>query len=101
VRKSVFDLGMDSLMGLELMMGLEDALSVKLPPVALGGDSSILVLTERIYGLVAGKSVNGLPSGVENSAVSDLLGRHDAAVSEQDFAEIVSELDAPDSKRAV
>ncbi|MEE8332655.1 MAG: type I polyketide synthase [Alphaproteobacteria bacterium] len=100
-RKSIFDLGMDSLMGLELMMGLEDALGIKLPAMSLGGDSSILILAERIYGLVAGKGVSDMNSVVEDSAVSDLLDRHDATVSDQDLTEIVGELDASESKQAV
>jgi len=100
-RKSIFDLGMDSLMGLELMMGLEDALGIKLPAMSLGGDSSILLLAERIYSLIAGKDVNELNSVVEDSAVSDMLDRHDAAVSEQDLAEIVGELGTSGSKQAV
>lgn len=100
-RKSVFDLGMDSLMGLELMMGLEDALGIKLPAMSLGGDSSILVLAERVYGLVADKGVNDMNSVDEDSVVSDLLDRHDAAVSDQDLTEIVGELDASGSKQAV
>jgi len=100
-RKSIFDLGMDSLMGLELMMGLDEALGIKLPSMSLGGDSSISVLAERIYGLVACKDVNDMNSVVEDLAVSDLLDRHDAAVSDRDLMEFVGEPDASESKQAV
>lgn len=47
-RRSLFDMGMDSLMGVELALALEKRLGVRIPAMALGEASSIEALAERL-----------------------------------------------------
>ncbi len=48
VEQSIFDLGMDSLMGMELVLAIEDRFGVKLPVMALTEGANILRIAERI-----------------------------------------------------
>ncbi|CAA6802867.1 MAG: Capsular polysaccharide biosynthesis fatty acid synthase WcbR [uncultured Thiotrichaceae bacterium] len=47
-QRSVFDLGMDSLMGMELVLAIEERFGVKLPVMALTEGASIQRIAERI-----------------------------------------------------
>ena len=46
--KSIFDLGMDSLMGMELVLAIEERFAVKLPVMALTEGANIVRIAERI-----------------------------------------------------
>ena len=46
--RSIFDLGMDSLMGMELVLAIEERFGVKLPVMALTEGANILRIAERI-----------------------------------------------------
>ena len=48
IEQSVFDLGMDSLMGMELVLAIEERFGVKLPVMALTEGANILRIAERI-----------------------------------------------------
>ena len=48
IERSIFDLGMDSLMGMELVLAIEERFGVKLPVMALTEGSNILRIAERI-----------------------------------------------------
>jgi aryl carrier-like protein len=51
-RKSLFDVGMDSLMAIELASTLEESLEIKLPMMALSEGPTIQKLAERIAGMI-------------------------------------------------
>ncbi len=51
--KSIFDLGMDSLMGMELVLAIEERFAVKLPVMALTEGANILRIAERITAQLA------------------------------------------------
>lgn len=57
--RNLQDLGMDSLTGAELMVGLERRVGVSLPDADMIGQRSILQVVDRIYGLVAGRGTEG------------------------------------------
>ncbi|MEH6455853.1 MAG: acyl carrier protein, partial [Cocleimonas sp.] len=48
VERSIFDLGMDSLMGMELVLAIEERFGVKLPVMALTEGANIIRIAERI-----------------------------------------------------
>ena len=48
VEQSIFDLGMDSLMGMELVLAIEERFAVKLPVMALTEGANILRIAQRI-----------------------------------------------------
>ncbi len=48
IEQSIFDLGMDSLMGMELVLAIEERFGVKLPVMALTEGANIIRIAERI-----------------------------------------------------
>ncbi len=56
VEQSIFDLGMDSLMGMELVLAIEERFGVKLPVMALTEGANIQRIAEKITDQLAGAS---------------------------------------------
>ena len=66
IEQSVFDLGMDSLMGMELVLAIEERFAVKLPVMALTEGANIQRIAERIT-----EQLVGTDSGVSNADQPD------------------------------
>jgi len=85
--RSVFDLGMDSLMGMELVMAIESRFGIKLPVMALTEGPTVVRLAERIANLLlrADEGRDGEPSDGETSqhrdAVEAVTSRHGDTLS--------------------
>jgi acyl transferase domain-containing protein/NADPH:quinone reductase-like Zn-dependent oxidoreductase/acyl carrier protein len=75
--KSVFDLGMDSLMAVELRMSVEERLGVDVPAMALSEGISISQLAQRLRQGVTG---GGEPEDPTEARVRDLAERHDVTL---------------------
>jgi phthiocerol/phenolphthiocerol synthesis type-I polyketide synthase C len=56
--KSIFDMGMDSLMGVELALAIEEHFAVKLPLMALAEGVSIAKLSSKIYAMLSADLVS-------------------------------------------
>lgn len=84
--RSIFDMGMDSLMALELRMAIEERFGVELPVMAMSEGASIARLAERI-----GDHLLGNTGGQgERSEVSAVLSKHAVGLDE---AAIAAEVD--------
>ncbi|MBU9401231.1 type I polyketide synthase [Burkholderia multivorans] len=57
--KSVLDMGMDSLMGMELGLAVEEAFEVKLSVMAIAEGASVMTLAGRIVDAIGASVVNG------------------------------------------
>lgn len=55
-RQSIFDMGMDSLMALELKLAIEEKFGVDLPPMVLSEGGTVLYLAERIRDHLTGQA---------------------------------------------
>lgn len=77
--KSVFDLGMDSLMAMELRLGIEERFAIDLPAMAIAEGLTIARLAERIRDRLLGVSANSI-----EDSVAEVLSRH----SEESTADI-------------
>ena len=64
VEQSIFDLGMDSLMGMELVLAIEERFGVKLPVMALTEGANIQRIAEKITDQLAGASDDDNASSV-------------------------------------
>ncbi|HLO75316.1 MAG TPA: SDR family NAD(P)-dependent oxidoreductase, partial [Magnetospirillum sp.] len=73
---SVFDMGMDSLMAMELRMAIEERFGVELPAMAISEGASITRLAERIRDHLQG----GAKAPQEDSAVHAVLAQHAESV---------------------
>lgn len=67
LEKPVADLGMDSLMAVELGLALEEAFGMEIPSFSLSGGASVLTIAERLYlNLTAGTEEKNQPAPSEN-----------------------------------
>jgi acyl transferase domain-containing protein/NADPH:quinone reductase-like Zn-dependent oxidoreductase/acyl carrier protein len=95
-RKSLFDVGMDSLMAVELAATLEESLEIKLPMMVLSEGPTVLRLAERISGMILIESQEHpkeSKSDVLQESMRLLAAQHGAEeLSEEDLTEIASSL---------
>jgi len=71
IEQSVFDLGMDSLMGMELVLAIEERFGVKLPVMALTEGANIQRIAERITAQLSSSDGSGAESAEEKHAHQD------------------------------
>ena len=68
--KSVFDLGMDSLMALELKLGIEDRFGIEIPVMALSEGGNVTSLSAQIVGQIRGEDTSDQFAGDVQSIIS-------------------------------
>jgi acyl transferase domain-containing protein/acyl carrier protein len=90
-QKSVFDLGMDSLMGMELAIAIEARFEVKLPLMTLAEGATISKLAVRIVELLQTDSSVSL-SDAPQETVRALASRHEEALSEEMINKLVDSI---------
>ncbi len=92
---SVFDLGMDSLMGVELAMAVEKRFNVNMPAMALSEGPSILRLSERII-----QKLMGTETEQEDAQSSDSVRRlasvHNENLGDEGLEELSSKMKSSD-----
>ena len=95
-RKSLFDVGMDSLMAVELAVKLEESLEIKLPMMILSEGPTIQKLAERISGIILNDAEDVPPESSDEAlqeSVRVLAAQHGAQeLSQEDLTEIASSL---------
>ncbi|HPE60022.1 MAG TPA: SDR family NAD(P)-dependent oxidoreductase [Thiolinea sp.] len=97
--KSVFDLGMDSLMGMELVMAIEERFGVRLPVMALTEGATIHRIAEKISaGLLSGSEAAA--TGSVQQSVADVARRHGTALSEEQLARLAASVDVDEAANA-
>jgi acyl carrier protein len=94
-RNSLFDVGMDSLMAVELAATLEESLEIKLPMMVLSEGPTVQKLAERISGMILNESQEEHPKESESDVLQEsmrlLAAQHGAEeLSEEDLTEIAS-----------
>lgn len=67
IERSIFDLGMDSLMGMELVLAIEERFGVKLPVMALTEGANILRIAERITEKLSTEDSGDSEIGTDNA----------------------------------
>ncbi len=98
--QSMFEMGLDSLMGVELAIALEGRFGVRLPVMALSESPTIAKLAARMIAQLRG--VDGItlaagaapPSQVQQ--VQQVVMQHAAGVSDESVKEFISEIAAAD-----
>ncbi|MBO6678730.1 type I polyketide synthase [Parvibaculum sp.] len=90
--KSIFDLGMDSLMALELKLGIEDRFGIEIPVMALSEGGSLNTLAEQIVAQLRGEDTASSDELLQN--VDTIISRH---VNDTDI-ENARRIDAADEK---
>lgn len=88
--KLLHDLGMDSLMAVELALGLEQRFGIQLPVMMLNDAPTAEKVTVRIVEKLLGDSGGESPVGLGDQAAA-LAAQHGEAVTEDEFQDIVSQ----------
>ncbi|MDP2370558.1 SDR family NAD(P)-dependent oxidoreductase [Rhodoferax sp.] len=89
--RSLHDMGMDSLMGVELALGLEKRFGIRLPAMMLSEGPSVERVTLRIVHQVLGASDRGSSEGVDHmdAVVALMAAQHGEDVPATEMAEVV------------
>ena len=88
--KSVYELGLDSLMGVELITALEARFGVRLPVMAISEDATIERLAIRLIGLLR----KGQQTDATVQAIEDIAAQHAADTSPDEIAALARSLDS-------
>jgi acyl carrier protein len=101
--KSVYDLGLDSLMGVELITALEARFGVRLPVMAISEDSTIDRLALRLIGLLKSDQGSDQPpdrvadAAMDNTieAIAAVAAQHATDTSQQEIEALAQCLNDP------
>lgn len=96
LNKSIFDMGMDSLMALELSMLIEEKFGFEVPPMAIGEGASITALADRIrdYLINDDEAEKDVLTDRENNAELEVLAqRHAEVVDINELRDTIESLD--------
>lgn len=94
VNRSVYDMGLDSLMGVELVVALEARFGIRLPVLAINENPTILKLAHRI--LVQLRSADSASSATQENAIRSQIEQ----VAAQHAAEIPADVGSIDAEGA-
>ncbi|RVU83382.1 SDR family NAD(P)-dependent oxidoreductase [Leucothrix sargassi] len=83
VTSPVFDLGMDSLMGMELLLAIEERFKAKLPIMTLTEGGSIQKIADKIYA-----KMNDGTKQESDDSVTHLAAKHGTSISDDELATI-------------
>ncbi|MGW8462024.1 SDR family NAD(P)-dependent oxidoreductase [Pseudomonas sp. CLCA07] len=95
------ELGLDSLMSVELVVAVEERFGVRLPVMELSEASSIGKITVRILELLRGNQQGDVQPDAENNLqplASETFSRHGVDISRDEIAQLSAGLDAQNSK---
>ena len=98
--QSMFEMGLDSLMGVELAIALEGRFGVRLPVMALSESPTIAKLAARMIAQLRGTDVGNASANAapptQIQQVQQVVMQHAAGVSDESVEKFVSEIAAAD-----
>ena len=89
---SMYDIGLDSLMGVELMVAIESRFNVQIPMMSLTDSPTLSKLTDRIIVQLRGENAEQSSSPDIHTQITDLSSRHDAEIKPDQIDDLVDEL---------
>ncbi|SPE21094.1 Polyketide synthase (fragment) [Burkholderiales bacterium] len=92
---SIYDMGLDSLMGVELVIALEARFGIRLPVMALSESPTIARLTERIIARLRGDEAAELAAGRPEemrAQIQQIASQHAAEVTSEVVTRITEEM---------
>ncbi|KAA0911383.1 type I polyketide synthase [Pusillimonas sp. ANT_WB101] len=101
--KSVYDMGLDSLLGVELMLALESRFGVRLPVMTLGETPTIAGLADKLISKLRGDEPAADEGGAVQKQASHLLNQHVMRMSDDDMQQFAEDLESnlTDDKRRI
>ncbi len=97
--KSVFDLGMDSLMGMELVLAIEERFGVRLPVMALTEGATVSRIAEKIAAHLLPQEGSAAPNEQElkQQAIAAVVKKHGSDMSAAELAQLAANLSAEEA----
>jgi acyl carrier protein len=89
--RSVYDMGLDSLMGVELVVALENRFGIRLPVMALNESPTPAKLAERLVLLLRDEH-DGAAGDAVTASVQQVVAHHAAEVASSSVSEFVDEI---------
>ena len=98
--KSVFDLGMDSLMGMELVLAIEERFKVRLPVMALTEGATVSRIAEKIVAQLDPQASVAAPTEQElkQQTIAAVVKKHGSAMTEAELAQLAAQLSAEEAR---
>lgn len=98
--KSVFDLGMDSLMGMELVLAIEERFKVRLPVMALTEGATVSRIAEKIVLQLHPQESVAAPTEQElkQQSIAAVVKKHGSDMSEAELAQLAANLSAEEAR---
>ncbi|MCL7745473.1 SDR family NAD(P)-dependent oxidoreductase [Guyparkeria hydrothermalis] len=96
-QRSLFDIGLDSLMGVELTLALETRLGVRVPTMALSETANIDGLASRLWGELKG---DGDEEDDTGRMIRELAEQHETDIDEATLGELANDARAREARRA-
>jgi len=94
--RSLYDIGMDSLMGVELVLGIEKRFSINLPVMALSEGPTISRITERLVQQLLGNTEEETPDA--DTRMKDVMAgiakQHGVEASSEEIEQVLADLKA-------
>ncbi|GAB6142395.1 type I polyketide synthase [Methylosoma difficile] len=91
--QSMYDMGLDSLMGVELMIAIESRFDVQIPVMALSEVRTLNKLAERLATSLRGENEDATDTS-STAAIADLSRRHNQQASQEEIMALSKTLDA-------
>jgi acyl transferase domain-containing protein/acyl carrier protein len=98
--KSVFDLGMDSLMGMELVLAIEERFKVRLPVMALTEGATVSRIAEKIVAQLNPQESVAAPTEQElkQQSIAAVVKKHGSDMTEAELAQLAANLSAEEAR---
>lgn len=98
--KSVFDLGMDSLMGMELVLAIEERFKVRLPVMALTEGATVSRIAEKIIVHLNPQESVAAPTEQElkQQSIAAVVKKHGSEMTEAELAQLAANLSAEEAR---
>ncbi len=92
-QRSVYDMGLDSLMGVELAMAIETRFGIRLPVMALSETPTIAKLAEKVIAQLRDKHSGGVsPADNVGLHVQQAVAQHAPDVANADVTQFVDDI---------
>ncbi len=93
--RSIYDMGLDSLMGVELVVALEARFGVRLPVMALNDSPTLSKLADRLIKMLKGDEVpDASQADGTRAQIEQIAAQHDAAITPAALEELTEKLAA-------
>jgi phthiocerol/phenolphthiocerol synthesis type-I polyketide synthase C len=95
---TIYDLGMDSLMAVELVTAIESRFGITVPPTAVTGGATVAQIAGRIATQLCGSEEGAEPPERDDQreALNTLISRHGEKPNPKDVAEFLQHLSGGD-----